>query len=63
MRGLTKIERRILLPGPPGEGPFPDVAFQDLISLGRAYWKKDIEGTFFSPTPMGELALRVCLDE
>ena len=56
-RGLSELERRILLPGPPGEGPFPDVLFQTLVVHGRARWNG---AGVFEVTELGELALRVC---
>lgn len=63
MRGLTDLERRTLQPvGNPGEWA-PDAVFVELVRLGRGRWVPDAEGSYFAPTELGLLALRVCPQE
>jgi len=59
-RGLHPDERRILLPGPPGEAA-SDFTIQQLVRDGRARWDPHPDGgTCLNITAMGALALRVC---
>ena len=60
MRGLTPAERSALKPkGEPGEWA-SDETLETLIRQGRARWAPDVEGSYFEPTELGLLALRVC---
>jgi hypothetical protein len=59
MKPLTDLEMEILLPGPPGAGPYPDELFAGLVARGCAEWLWDpIEcDTFFTPTAAGLAAI------